>query len=670
MSENNNPTQYWATIQDPEQLLSELTDKTKYYYDDLRGTGVLGVMERSFRAYYGGKVQGSYTGESLFGGSRLSIGGKQGEKTNLKVNHFRNLIRHFHQLTTAQKPAMQAKATNTDYKSQAQTLLANGLLDFYWREKNVARTSRDAAETALVYLEAFVHAPWNPTAGEEYSVDEGGRPIYEGDQEYYVKTPLDIVRDPSLRGQNDTWRIVLDTVNRWDMAAKYPAHYEEILACSAVDPQQDQIPSFQLRTGNDPINHDLIRMGTFYHNKTEAMPEGRLVIYVANAIVFDGPLPYQEMPVYRLAESNIDGTIYGYGIAADLLSIQGGIDELHTILMSNNKTFGMQSIWNQKGNGGVTVNQLSGGMRVLESEVKPEPLQLTASSAESYNYLAILENGGELMSGVSSTVRGQPEASLKSGTALAMVVSQSIQFASSFEEAYYRLVEDLGTALIFNLRDFSQTKRVANIVGESSRPFAKEFVASEDLDSVNRVVCDTVSAMSKTVAGRAQIAQDLLANGMIENAKQYIMVLTTGQLDPAIEGTQHALLNVRAENEEMREGRPVVAVITENHMMHVQEHKSIIENPEAKTDPEFIARVLAHIQEHVDLWTTASPAILAMTGQMPPPMPPMPAGVPGASGVMDNASPTEQVLADAPQANLPSLPENAPPQTPDPSAMV
>ena len=51
----------------------------------------------------------------------------------------------------------------------------------------------------------------------------------------------------------------------------------------------------------------------------------------------------------------------------------------------------------------------------------------------------------ETLSGVNSVARGNPEASLQSGTALAMVQSQALQFMSGLQQSYIQLIEDVGT---------------------------------------------------------------------------------------------------------------------------------------------------------------------------------------------------------------------------------
>lgn len=649
-----NTDQYWATIEDHSILLDHLDTKIKDYYDDLRATGLLTVWERSYRSYYGGRV--SSGSGSLFDSSRLAQGGKQGQKTRLKANHYRNLIRHLHQLVTQQKPNVQARASNSDYKSQAQTILGNGLIDYYWREKNVGSYVRDAVELDLLYGEAFIHAPWDPNRGEIIAVGADGMPMYEGDQAYAVLSPLDVIRDPSLKDYKSSEFVIIKSVeNRWNLSAKNKGLEQEILASSSYDENQETSEvNFQIRASETPINTDMVTMYTMYHKKSEALPQGRMLVFLKDLVLFDGPLPYHAIPVFRMAAEQLFDTIYGYTVAFDLLGVQEGIDELHTALMSNNKTFGIQSLW-IKDTDKLQTSTAGEGMRVFKSEEPPTPIQLVKSAPESYSYLDKLEATGEMLSGISSTVRGAPDANLKSGNALALVVSQSIQFISSVEEAMNRLVEEIGTGLINNLRDFSKTKRVANIIGESQRPFAKEFT-SDDLDQINRVVVDQVNPLSKTVAGRSEIANNLLQQGMIRDAEQYLMVLSTGQLEPVTEGPQAEMLTIRAENEEMREGRPVIAVMTENHALHIREHKNVIGSPEAKKNPELIMAVLAHIQEHIDLARNMDPALAMILGQQPlPPAAVQPSAVNGPA-----QAPQEVQAEQVKMPNMPNLPPNAP----------
>jgi hypothetical protein len=378
-----------------------------------------------------------------------------------------------------------------------------------------------------------------------------------------------------------------------------------------------------------------------------------MISFTGEIVLFDGPIPYREIPLYQCSPDRLIGTPYGYSPAVELLGPQQALDILTSTIMTNQATNGVQNLWTQKGDD-LSVKDLAGGMKHISSNEMPQALQLTATAAEIFNFRSTIIGEMETLSGISSTVRGNPEANLKSGSALALVVSQSVQFSSMLEASLITTMERVSMAIINQLRDFSQTKRVAAIIGIANRPLQQEF-SSDDLSLVNRVTIEPVSALSKTAAGKIEIANQLMERGMIENARQYMTVLQTGQLDQATEGVDHENLNIRAENEALRRGDPVIALITDNHASHIVEHKAVIADPDARKDPEFVTRVLNHIQEHLDLWRTADAALLMITGQQPPPPP----------NNMTLIQEQSQPMLEGQQAVMPqNVPQGAPMQPP------
>jgi len=652
--------QYFAS-KPSEDFIHDAHEKIRDYYGDLRDTGLYSLISKSYAGYYGGDLRDS--GGSLFESSKLSRSGKQGEITNLKTNHFRNLLKHTLQLATSQKPALQCRASNSDYKSQSQTLLANGILDYYFNEKKLSQHFTKAVELALVMAEGWVSCTWNADKGEVVAIHpQTQAPIYEGDLEFETHNITDVVRDVSLKNQTNDWLMVRSFKNKWNLAAKYPDLQDDLLQETDTNFDYENFESFSFnQRRNSKQSDDYVTHWTFYHKPTEAMPQGRMVQFVGDVVLFDGPIPYRDIPLYGCTPDTLLNTPYGYSPAFELLGAQQALDILSSTIMTNQATNGVQNIWTRKGDD-LSVRNLQGGMKHISSEEMPQPLQLTQTAVEVFNFRQTIIGEMETLSGISSTVRGNPEANLKSGSALALVVSQSIQFSSLLEASYMTLIEQVGTAIINQIRDFSQTKRVASIIGEANRPFQKEFT-SNDISQVNRVTVEPVSPLSKTVSGRVEIANQLLEKGFIENPKQYLTVLQTGQLDASLEGSNHELLNIRAENEALKEGKKVFAIVTDNHQAHIIDHKSLLATPEARENPEFIASVLNHIQEHLDLWRSADPAILQITNQQPPPPPN------GQTLLQEQMNPNKEGQQ-PPQPQAPQQPIDPAQQAPVPSQMM
>ena len=597
--------QYFAENENVEELAGDIIDRVENYVSYIMASGRAQLWSKSYKMFYQGA---SNLGE-------LGNAGEHNEFVDMKVNHYKSLMTNLHTITTNQKPALDPRATNTDTESTAQTKLAGGLLDYYFREKKVGRYLKDAVKYGLLYGEGFVLTEWNATSGEEYGVNPETKAIIrEGDLEFQSLPPHFVARDYTKQNADKhNWYITTTFENKFDLAAKYPEQADKIkmLSINEEDFIKLNLPFQNLNDAED------VQIFTFYHKPTEALPDGRMVqVLSSDLVVFDGPLPYRELPVYRLAPEDEDFSTFGYSVGFDLLSLQDAINNLYSTIATNQSTFGVQNILIPRGFN-ISVNSLTGGLNVIEydpSVGEPKALNLTLTAPEVFNFVAQLEKLMETLSGVNSVSRGNPESSLKSGAALALVQSMAIQFNSNLQQSYVELIEDVGTSIINILKDFAEVPRVAMITGKYNRSYMKDF-SGKDLSQINRVVVDAGNPLSKTLAGRIQMAENLLQAGFIKNPDQYQMVMQTGNLDYLLEGDTKELYNIRSENEGLAGGEAQQALITDAHATHIKEHKAVLSSPEARQDPNVIQVVTQHIMEHVNLLKSADPALLQILGQ-------------------------------------------------------
>jgi hypothetical protein len=643
-------SQYFAALP-AESIVAELKARVDRYYRFLEETGRNDRMQTAYDHYYGNDGKKS--------AHKIQKSGRQGEFSLVKVNDYRNLVQHLLVMTTSSRPALECRATNTDAKSMSQAMLGNGLLEYYLREKRLERFLRTGVETSLVLDEGFLHLEWDTTLGDVIAGD-GQETIREGDVKASVLTALDVIRDPYRSTPVQDWYILRIPVNKFDLAAKYSENAEHVLGLS-IDAEQPSFVDYSQMEDTTEIYSYL-----FYHAKTAAMPDGRLVLFAGDACLMDVPLPYREIPVYRISAADVIGQIFGYSPGCDLLALQQITDALHSTVISNQLNFGVQSIIGPKG-ADIEVSQLGEGMTYFEVDPKYvdmiKALQLTKTPPEIFEYIQTVEKKMETLSGVNSVARGNPEASLESGAALALVQSMSIQFNSGLQSSYSQLLEDVGSGVIRMLQSFAKSPRVAAIAGRNSRYMLKQFTGA-DIDKISRVQVDVANPLSRTTSGRLQIAQDLLQNGLIKRPEQYLSVLSTGRLEPMYEDEIAELVTIQTENEFLSDGKPVPVVITDDHPAHVLRHKAVIANPEARLDPKILRATLQHIQEHIDQMQNADPRLIAMLGMqpLPPQAPPGPPGVPAAPGgptspahVTDAENPVTQK---AEKIKSPSMPQN------------
>lgn len=617
---------YFAS-RDSRETSEVVLSKCNDWMNTLQTNGYLDKLRRSLAAYHGNYY------DSANGGHELSFGGEQGELVNIPVNHIHNLATHVLNMVTATRPTMEARATNTDYRSLTQTILANGLLDYYMRDKRLERYLKTAVEYAIVLGSGYIKMSWNSTSGELFEInEETGAPIYEGDVEFSNLSPFDVVVDSTREHQNHDWIVCRTWKNKWDLAAKYPELAEKIKAL----PTKNEMDTYRF-DGLGSASTDDVAVFEFYHRRTEALPNGRYLFFLSpETVLYDGPMPYRQLPIFRISPSDILGTPYGYTTVFDLLPLQEALNSLFSTVLTNQSAFGVQNIIVPRG-ADIAVSQLAGGLNIIECNTQaglPTSLNLTDTPPEIFKMIDMLRSEMETLSGVNSVARGDPAASLKSGAALAMVQSMALQFMSGLQASYVALIEDVGTSLIEILKDFAAVPRVAAIVGKTNRTEMKEF-KGEDLSSVSRVIVDVGNPLAKTTAGRVQMAEQMLQMGLIKTPNQYFTVMNTGKLDMMHEGIQSELMLIKGENEEMMMGQSVAVLAIDEHRTHIIEHKAVLAHPELRKNPDLVRTVLEHIDQHIIALETTKPSLLMTLGQepLPPPQAPLPPGA-GPSDMM------------------------------------
>lgn len=634
---DNDKSKYFAA-KDSRSTAEVLVSRADAWNNAMSTNGMLEKLIACYTAYHG-----AYYTNNGSGGHTISFSGEQGELVNMPVNQFGNICTHMITMTVSNRPAMECRATNTDYKSLVQTYLANNILDYYMREKKLEVFLKRAVEYAVVYGAGFVTMEWDATKGEVVDyIEETKTKIYEGDIVFGNLSPFDVMYDGTKETDNENeWVLIRKWKNKYDLAAKYPEFANKL---QGLETKSD---ASSYRLGLSEINDetDDVEVLEFYHKKTDALPDGRFMMFCSEEIVLqDLPMPYRTLPVFRIAPRSVHGTPYGYTPMFDLLPLQEALNSTFSTIMTNQSAFGVQNVLNPRGTD-IAVQQLAGGLNVIDYNAaagKPEPLNLTNTPAEVFKMAEIIQQQMELISGINSVARGQPEPSLKSGTALALVQSMALQFISGLQQSYVELIEGVGTSIIKMLQDFAATPRMVAIAGKSNRTFMKEF-SSDDISNISRVVVDVGNPLSRTTAGRVQMAQELLQYGQIK-PEQYIELIHTGNLNALTEAVVHEEFLMKSENEALIDGETPQAIFTEQHKEHIDSHRSVLFDPELKKDPNLVSRVQAHIQQHLELLSTTNPNLLMLMGQQPLPPPPPPAPPPGAGpppGAPPQADPSQ-----------------------------
>src|SRR5258708_6994296 len=161
-SDSGSTREYFAAA-DREHIAQKLHAKVSRYDMNHLTSAVAERFRRAYLYYYGLDYAG------IPSASMVVRGGEQGELAEVRVNHSRALVQTQLNLVVAPQVVWTPVATNSDYKSAGQAILANSLLEFYWKDQHLAQTCRRATEEAIVFTEGFVFAEWDPMLGEDYA---------------------------------------------------------------------------------------------------------------------------------------------------------------------------------------------------------------------------------------------------------------------------------------------------------------------------------------------------------------------------------------------------------------------------------------------------------------------------------------------------------------------
>lgn len=719
----NLPTDsYWAAVP-TDQLADVIRAKCDQYLARLNEGGRVALMRKAERTYYGHDGEGGWNNSVA-----VTYGGEDGEITMLRVNHFRSIVQGLLAMTSKSRPAFDVMSLNNDAKSLSIAKLLNGILDGYYRLHGLEQVHVESNRAATIVGEGYTVLRWATWLGPKAAkktrpvYDDGGQPVvdveevpvidestgaetgevqtqetprteqvtmYGGDIEVASFHPIEIVRDLDAQNERDLkWALVPYRENVWDLAGRYPEKRAELLSMrgsAELWPRSAWDGDGTTWQRPEP-NSDVVTTWYLYHPVTDALPNGRHSIVTGRLVLHDGVMELPEVPVYACMPEREMATASGHSPQFDLLALQEVVDSIWSTMTTNQDAFGLQNILVPE-DADMKEEMLARGLRVLKFKTgpdgkggKPEVMQMLAIPKDSYQLLELAKQTMEVLSGVNSVVRGDPPAEVKSGAALALVQSLAVAFNSQMQRAFTLHHERVATGVVKMLQRYADTPRVASVIGRT-RKGALQRWSAESLRGIERVTVQIGNPVTDTTAGKQALADSYLAKGVITSPQEYEEVAQTGRLQPALESDDAAITNIREENELLAEGKPVQIALTDDHALHVREHRAVLDSQVVRTtQPEVVQLVNAHIAEHMQQWETMPPQLAVLTKQSvmpPPPPPPMPMGPPGAppggaphepppkpSGPPDDSraktTVTERArpLGGAPAPDLPLMPTN------------
>lgn len=613
-------------LQSSDELASYLQNMTSKMGNYITASGLLERVSRAYNYYYGRYFRNN-------DGSRLGVAGEQGEFMTLSANHLRNIINHLLSIVTQNRLSFDCQAINTEVSSRNACIIGNQLLEQLFYEHNISHEIYRAVELGLAMGTSYLTVEWDQY-GKLVGADEDGSPVYTGKLRVRSHSIFDVVCNPwKDDDQEQQWYQIREKANKWDLIALYPEKEKEILSLPRIADIQLYDPFFK-------SDDDHVWIYKVYHKESPALPNGRMMIHCDNGVIlFDDVNPYVHdtdqspnggCPVFCFRPAIRYASFAGYTIAFDLMPLQEAMNILDSSIITNQQNYAVQNIAVPKASGVVTT-ELANGNRLIEYDHiegvpgggKPEPLQLCNTPAEVFNYRANLQAQFELLSGVNAVLRGQPQASLISGTALALVATQANSFNTTLEANYTRLCESVAHFALYVVSRFQRTEELVALVGKGKSNEIRTFKGDE-LSPIRKVKVTIGNSLARSTAGKLEIAEKLLNAGLIKTPQEFLEVLQSGNLTGAIETETAEIGYIKWENEACIRGELVHVLGTDNHLLHIREHRALTFNPQIRNAPSAYVQLLQHITDHLDqfdLMAENNPTLLNICMDQPVPLP-------------------------------------------------
>ncbi len=589
---------------------------------------------QNYRLYYNADPDTYGNPSPGFGSESFSVTNNTGDVVRANYNIFRNIITNILNMTVNQPPALDVKAANSEPDSLVAAQLFKDVLDFYvghWKNARFKKQTKKAVEFCLFMSNGYVLIEWDSAGGSPYMQDESGKVIRDGDLYIKARSVWDVFFDVNCEDDDELdWMIVRDYINKYELAARYPDKYDEIVALD----KKTELEVYRSWGWDDET--DLVPIYKYFHRSTATLPNGRFAIVCdGDLVLYDGGNPYIDefkqaiIPVLTVRAAEGVGTLYGYSPGNDLAPPQVAFNTAWTAILTNLSAFGIQNVVMDAGQD-INVEQLQGALNIIEVQPgsrDPRPLQLSAITKDSYEVPQRLEHIMEGISGMNSVVRGDPDSALKaaSGRALGLLQAMAVQFNSGLQDSYQQLLKDCGNMILRILRSFAKTDRVTQLVGRDKAIRLSQW-NGDSFKNVGSVVAEQVNPMSKTTAGNREEAEFLVQNHLVTTPNEYLTVRDTGRMDPLTMTDQTQNNLIQQENEQMLNNNAPPVMKGDKHKLHIPEHLGLLASPQVRLSSVLVQTVLKHVQWHEDqMAQESSPEQPMQPHGLPTPAQPPPA---------------------------------------------
>lgn len=612
---------FWTCLgeQDDNEKILEWLNQA-YEIESNASQDIRQKAHRNMLAYKGeyDRNRGGLFAESLQPGSPYSTMQKT---QKMVVNHLYDLTEQRVSRMTRYKPAIQVNPANSEYQDKISAKVVKAWVDYEFYVNDVDRLVIDVARTCYVMGEGYILPKWNPNKGDlhpawkkeveaarregrsprlprldndgnEIVGDDGEvlyveRPIFTGDIEFELLTPLNVHPQSVKHKWCDVEYVFID---RWmdidEVRMKYPHAADELGTNKILD----------------EMKGTLIHVKEFYHRQNEFMSCGRRILFTSTVILEDGYIPdtITDLPLVRLSDIDIPNELRAMSFYQNGYSINAAINDF-TTMVRRNTMWAAHPKWVIPRGSLVKKEPLGNDIAMIEfsGPVPPRIEMPPPLSGELFSVRKELKQDLQQIMGVFDISRGQVPPNVRSGIAMQYLDEQENERANASVAKHAALIRELVQKSILLAAAYydKDDERLIRIMGSNNKYIVANF-DPEHLSKAYDIRVQNSSALPQSRAARTQTIIELKqAFPQLVKDEQVADMLQFGDTEKYYDATTMALRSAEAENEDLLSGKDVADPTEyEDHVTHWTIHTRDMQNRGYKESPLIIQqRYIDHV---------------------------------------------------------------------------
>jgi hypothetical protein len=514
---------------------------------------------------------------------------KDPKRTQHTENRLIKLVQQQKSRIFRNRPTMDVAPATSEITDVESARIAKKVAEWLEYSKYLAEVDDNTVLWGLTTRIAFVHPYWNSGLGMEIPDPETGEVVHEGDIEYDVLSPFEVIYDPSAA----TWRDV-----RWACKKKV-RDIDFIKQVYGVDvkPEEgltsnniyDTKMSFARMSDEAikyvPLEHHA-RVFEYWELPSEEYPNGRRVtftktyaepLWVSEDIGFgEADDTERQLPFFPFVAINLAGSVSGTNKVEQCRPIQREINRTRSQIIDNKDLTAYPQLLVEDGFEEEINNEIGGVLRYRVDGEKPAYLNPPAAGQDAYQNLQQLYEAFDFVSGMSQVSHGRAPSDA-SGYLVELLIEQDDTELAPTIENWIRCKQGYMSYSLKMIHFNYKSERKLRVVGRDG-----VSVIPITGDSINTwdVRLQRGSLLATSQVARESKVLNLLNAGVlnpIEDKDEILRRLEFGSLDDMYNEAEVDQRQARKEIADWEAGNiepePAKAVRDFfNHKVHIREH--------------------------------------------------------------------------------------------------